>query len=312
MSSARPRFANVDKQRVFKIYRDAVFDTLVVNSSLTVLGDLLLNGPPIVGATGATGPQGGAGVTGAVGASGLAGGAGDAGGIGQTGATGQTGLDGATGATGSIGTAGAVGDAGVTGPSGATGPVAPGQQGPMGAGGPAGEQAGVFEFSSGTIFEDNGSGTPTPASIPVTLNTTSLSVADVLFIGKGFSYIKRNATISGPTSIDISGLPVFSFVVPKPFTITRTSATVHDIDATDVRLVALSMTSPTTPDSTNRVFTIATAVPVDGGPGTVSGTNTIPIFSTAIVDTQLLLAVISASTSVTFTGVSAGLDYTSP
>ena len=309
-------FANVPKQRVFKIYRDAVFDTLTITNSLTVSGDLLLNGPPIVGATGATGPQGGVGATGSVGASGPPGGPGFVGQPGAVGATGQAGLAGSTGATGSQGTAGPGGDAGVIGPTGATGVSQPGQQGPTGSGGPAGEQAGIFEFSSGTIFEDDGSGTPTPASIPVTLNSDFPVDRDVLFLGKGFSYIKRDVPYdpNDLNAIDITGLPIFAFVSPKNITVTRISATVHDLDG-QVSIALIG--APSTPDPANRLFSIPLAsVNTSIATGeTVSATNA--SFNGPFADEQAMLVVTSIGgdlgpSEAIFTGVSVGLEYTSP
>lgn len=304
------RFANIDKRRVFKIYKDAVFDTLTINSSLTILGDIVINGPSVIGAVGATGVTGLAGATGATGASGTAGGIGLLGQLGSTGATGLPGLAGATGATGPQGDQGPGGDVGITGPTGGSGVSALGEEGPTGGAGPTGDAIGLLEFSSGTIFEDDGSGTPTPASIPVTLNNTPGS-PDMLFIGKGFSYIARNVTLVS-IAFDTTGLPVFSFVMPKPFTLTRLSATIHDIGAVPQSFALLAATAPSTPDGANRIFSIIMAMIIAGSSSTVSGTIAVPL-TNIVTDQQLLLVMVpNTATPVTFTGVSAGLEYTSP
>ena len=130
-----------NKTRVFKIYKDFVFNTITATTAN--IGDLIVHNLIVLdsasGVGGLIGPTGLQGATGATGATG----AGSTGLTGSTGATGGLGLDGATGATGAgstglTGSTGATGGLGLSGATGATGAGSTGLTGSTGATGGVG------------------------------------------------------------------------------------------------------------------------------------------------------------------------------
>ena len=320
------RFANVDKTRVFKIYKDFVFDN-VTTTNLTVNGGIVVNGVPLVGSTGATGSTGPNGLQGATGATDVAG---------LQGATGATGLEGSTGATGLSGDAGPTGDAGATGMQGATGATgltgATGASGPIGATGDIGPTGGlgslggILEFSTGTattsVVGPTGPGLILSfVPIPIVL-TGGAADRDVLFIGRGSSYVHNFPTPL--TTVNVSGLPQLASVIPHAITLTKFSITVHDLinaspNGGPVSLAVRIRSAPPSPDPANEVFTVLHSTVLVGGVGLTPQTvfqvaglppGGIPI----LLNYQLIVdaAVFDINASAKFSGIDIGINYTAP
>ena len=311
------RFGNIAKQRVFKIYKDYVFDNVVVNN-LIVNGPLIVGGLPLIaqtGLTGATGPSGTIGGTGPTGAAGLNGATGPTGLLGATGATGPAGADGQdVGATGATGLNGLIGATGATGVVGAVG--LEGATGPTGAVGPTGlivQADGIFEFSSG-IYTNDLTTTPAPRSL------LELAATDIILIGKGSSY--RVSGGSGSFPLNVTNRPQFGFVVPQAVTLTKISAVVHEFNIADntpttARVAVFRsppVSAPTDRNAYEEIFSVDITKTNDV-PATESlfGTNTGSISVAA--DEQLLMTVYittGPTTGGASTGIAIGVEYTAP
>ena len=318
------RFGNVAKQRVFKIYRDYVFDNVVVGA-LVVNGPIVVDGVPLVaqtGLTGATGPIGLVGGVGPTGAIGLNGATGPTGLIGSTGATGPAGADGqdvgatgATGLTGSIGATGATGSVGAVGLEGATGST--GSVGPTGL---IVQADGIFEFSSGIVTLTDNGGTIRPAHDNEYFLVVFQGQRNMLMVGKGSSFI---IDLGVNTSIvNVANLPQFGFIVPQNVTLTKISAVAHECRRANIlapaslRIGVYKSPGPTNP--TNRNLYEATTMFTDinvttNSPSVTSIWNSTTGSVSITADEQLMIGIYqNANNAVVFTGFAIGLEYTAP
>ena len=337
------RFGNVAKQRVFKIYKDFVFDNVFID--VLTVNSIVVNGAPLpagatgpsggvgpIGATGATGvgatgSQGLAGSTGATGTAGLPGATGStglAGGAGLNGATGATGvgLDGATGATGAgsvglTGSTGATGPAGGAGLDGATGATGVGLPGPTGATGPVatGLAEGIIELSSGIVVDGTGI-----IPVPFIMQTPSSPPDNetILFLGRGSSLRIGDFPINTsvvPFNISVAGLNQFAFDSPLPITLSQIRATAHNLGQNGgdgTAAVTLRLKIWTAPPSSD-TFTFQVEIPIlhpSGVPATHSVASALGVVVPASTQVLVTASNTSGTINLELSGVTVGISYT--
>lgn len=331
------RFGTVAKQRVFKIYKDFVFNSIsattanVDNLSVDVF---VLDGVPVTasGLVGPTGPQGATGPgpvgatgpQGATGATGLVGSTGPTGLSGTTGSTGPQGLIGATGPTGvgstgpqgdigSTGATGSMGGAGLSGATGATGVGATGATGPGGSGatgptGPASAAAGIFDFSSGlTVI--------VPALTVVSPNSLTnggLSDVDAMFLGRGGAVIipdYQNAPSPALISVPL-GAPLFIWTATSPLTLTKLNASVYGLNSNVTISVNVYKATPTSQEFSLTGLSVSLA---EIGIATVTNGSITPA-PVAVATGEQLVVLVNTETvaTATFTGIGGSIEYTMP